>query len=367
MSSLHIKKVSKTGYNFRFSLLRLDKEIFVKNYLHLFVLPINLSKTLLYSSEYRLLYGISNSLRYFVKPPTGRVDSKIVNKLKKEVIDIHKQDAENVANGIYPFEVVRPRNPVKHVKLLPKLIIDSLKISRRRKTMKVKDFDPPADAPDYLKRNYHFQTDGYFSEESADFYEHQVEILFSGTAAPMRRMLIKAIKDKMGPRYRPLKILEIGAGVGSATIDFSKSFNFERYVVSDVSESYLSKAKERCDDDRLEFVQSPAEDLPFEDGSFDIVFSVFLFHELPRKVRDKVIQEANRVLGPGGIIGICDSLQKDDVPELNRVLEDFPKDYHEPFYKDYTMWNATEALENAKFKDISASHKLLSKYWVAMK
>lgn len=48
------------------------------------------------------------------------------------------------------------------------------------------DFDTEAiEAPDYLKRNYHFHTDGYFSDESARPYEHQVEVLFAGTAGPM--------------------------------------------------------------------------------------------------------------------------------------------------------------------------------------
>ena len=335
--------------------------------MHHLVVPINLSKTLLYSTEYRLLYSISNSLRFFVKPPTREIDPGIIEHLRNGVIDIHKQDAKNVANGIYPFEVIKPRSPFKHFKLLPKLLLDSIKISRRRMTMDTKDLEPPVDAPDYLKRNYHFQTDGYFSEESAEFYEHQVEILFSGTAAPMRRMLIKAIKDKMRTTKKRLKILEIGAGVGSATADFSKSFNFERYVVTDVSQSYLAKAVDRLSDPRLEFVQAKGESLPFDDNTFDIVFSVFLFHELPGSVREQVLQETNRVLRPGGIVGICDSLQRDDDPKLNSVLEAFPKDYHEPFYKDYTLWNARKTLESLNFSRITSTHHLLSKYWVALK
>lgn len=339
----------------------------MNKYMHHLVVPINLSKTLIYSSEYCLLYSISNSLRFFVKPPTREINPVIIEHLRNGVIDIHKQDAQNVADGIYPFEVIRPKNPIKHFKLLPKLLLDSIKISRRRKTMDTKDLESPSDAPDYLKRNYHFQTDGYFSEESAEFYEHQVEILFSGTAAPMRRMLIKAIKDKLPGTDRPLRILEIGAGVGSATQDFARSFNFDRYVVSDVSQSYLKKAEERCADPRLEFVQAKGESLPFEDNTFDIVFSVFLFHELPRSVREQALLESNRVLKPGGIVGICDSLQKNDEPKLNSVLEAFPKDYHEPFYKDYTLWNAKKSLENTNFRDISSTLHLLSKYWVALK
>lgn len=332
------------------------------------VVATNLSKTILYSLEYRLLNQLSKSFSYFVKPPFQEKDKDLIKLLKDGVLKLHKEDAKNISDGVYPVEVIKPKAPKEHLRNLPKLLMDSLKVSRRRKFNIKKDFDiEPEDAPDYLKRNYHFQTDGYFSEESAALYEHQVEVLFSGTAGPMRRMLIKMIKNKLGHK-KPIKILELGAGVGTATLDFSKSLNFSSYVVSDVSAPYLNVAKKRLlDDSRFEFVQAAGESLPFEDESFDLVFSVYLFHELPSSVREKVLEESRRVLKSGGVIAICDSLQKDDEPKLNRVLENFPIDYHEPFYKGYTVWNTQESLVSLGFKGIESDFKLLSKYWVAEK
>ncbi len=340
----------------------------MKNYLNQLVVPFNLSKTLLYSTEYRLLYSLSKSVSFLVKPPQRETDPALVKHLRQEVLKIHQQEAKNIEVGYYPLAVLKPKDPVKHLKLLPQILLDSLKISRRRKILETKDLGEVDDtAPDYLKRNYHFQTDGYFSEKSANFYEHQVEILFSGTAAPMRRMLIKAIKDRMDYPDRTIRILEIGAGVGSATLDFLPSFNFSRYVVSDISQPYLDAARLRMNNPKLEFIKAAAEELPFPDGSFDLVFSVFLFHELPRSVREKVLKESFRVLRKGGLVGICDSIQLNDDPAVNGVLENFPKDYHEPFYKDYTLWNTTEALADAGFEKVSSHHQLLSKYWVAEK
>lgn len=327
----------------------------------------NLSKTLLYSLEYRLLNKLSKSLSFFVKAPFEEKDKDLIHFLRDQVIQLHKEDAKNIADGIYPIEVIKPKGAKEHIKNLPKLILDSLKVSRRRKYNIKKDFDiEPEDAPDYLKRNYHFQTDGYFSEQSAKLYEHQVEVLFSGTAGPMRRMLIKKIKEKL-KNDKPLRILEIGAGVGTATLDFSKSFNFSSYTVTDVSEPYLNVARKRLNDPCFEFVQTAGESLPFETGQFDLVFSVYLFHELPGSIREKVLAESYRVLKEGGIVAICDSLQKDDEPKLNRVLENFPIDYHEPFYKGYTVWKTSESLDSLGFKNIYSDFKLLSKYWVAEK
>lgn len=276
-------------------------------------------------------------------------------------------DGENIARGIYPIDVIIPKSPKEHIKNFPKLLLDSLRVSRRRKFNLKNDINPDSvgDAPEYLSRNYHFQSDGYFSEESARIYEQQVEILFSGTAGPMRRILIQKIKEAQS-FSRPLRILEIGAGVGTATIDFAKSFKFSSYVVSDVSGQYLEVAKRRLRGS-FEFVKTKAEELPFNEGEFDLVFSVYLFHELPRSVREKVLKESYRVLKKGGILATCDSIQRDDDPLLNQVLDGFPLDYHEPFYKDYTLWNATLSMETIGFSRIKSDHKLLSKYWTAIK
>ncbi|MFZ4714715.1 MAG: class I SAM-dependent methyltransferase [Bacteriovoracaceae bacterium] len=327
----------------------------------------NLSKTLVYSLEYRLLYQLSNSLSWFVKAPLKEKNQEIVKHLRQKILSLHQQDAQNISDGYYPLEVIKPKSPKDHLMNLPYLLLDSLKVSRRRKLNLKKDFKvEPQDVPDYLKRNYHFQTDGYFSEKSAMIYEHQVEVLFSGTAAPMRRMLIKLIKEKI-KTGKPLRILELGAGVGSASIDFAHSFQFESYTLLDISKPYLDVAQARLTGKNLHFVQAPAEKIPSLDNQFDLVFSVFLFHELPRSVREKVLIESYRVLAPQGIMGICDSIQIDDDPKINGVLENFPVDYHEPFYKDYTLWNAKEALSLVGFRDIASDVNFLSKYWVAEK
>ena len=54
-------------------------------------------------------------------------------------------------------------------------------------------------------------------------------------------------------------------------------------------------------------VTDNAERMPFGDGLFDAVTSVFLFHELPAKAQRNVLREIARVLRPGGLLVICDS------------------------------------------------------------
>lgn len=81
-------------------------------------------------------------------------------------------------------------------------------------------------------------------------------------------------------------------------------------------------------------VQAPAENLPFLDGSFDAVVCVYLFHEIPRKIRTKAAAEMARVVAPGGTVVLTDSIQKGDRPALDVPLANFQK-MNEPYYLDY--------------------------------
>ncbi len=83
--------------------------------------------------------------------------------------------------------------------------------------------------------------------------------------------------------------------------------------------------------------------MPLPDASQDIVVSIFLFHELPPEVRGPVLAEIFRVLKPGGLFVLADSLQFDDNKGLDGILEYFPHGFHEPYYKSYLSWDVTGA------------------------
>jgi ubiquinone/menaquinone biosynthesis C-methylase UbiE len=52
-------------------------------------------------------------------------------------------------------------------------------------------------------------------------------------------------------------------------------------------------------------------------------------------VRPAVAAEIARVLKPGGLFALADSIQPTDEPRLGRLLEAFPAYFHEPFYGTY--------------------------------
>jgi ubiquinone/menaquinone biosynthesis C-methylase UbiE len=77
------------------------------------------------------------------------------------------------------------------------------------------------------------------------------------------------------------------------------------------------------------------EAIPLKDQSQDAVTSIFMFHELPPKVRRVILREMARVLKRGGRLVIVDSLQTGDRPDYDGMLDRFPQSFHEPYYVSY--------------------------------
>lgn len=287
----------------------------------------------------------------------------------REAQSLLDKDSEHIANGDFPLSVLRPELPWRHWPRLMKIFTDGLSIGWRRRQHKNSAFRPASqkwlnDLPDYYQRNFHFQTDGYLSESSADLYDHQVEILFRGVAGAMRRLVLpplihrfRANTDTPTPH-----LLELGSGPGSSTQYVLQTLPEAWVTCVDLSQPYLKKAQERLKGfDRVNFVQGDAAQIAFKDETFDGAFSVFMFHELPFNERKRVFNEAYRVLKPGGVFCVVDSLQKDDISELNWGLEQFPKDYHEPFFRNYTLHPLEALFTKAGFKDIHTDLGLYSK------
>jgi len=154
---------------------------------------------------------------------------------------------------------------------------------------------------------------------------------------------------------RPMRVLEVACGTGRFMTFLRDNLPKDtEFTAIDLSPFYLEKAmenddryrggKKRTKDDHpVRFVQAQAENLPFEDDSFDVVVCVYLFHELPRAIRKKVVNEMSRVVvkksannnnPDGGLIVLTDSVQLGDRPSLDEGLSNFSK-MNEPYYADY--------------------------------
>ncbi len=337
---------------------------------------VTLGYSLLRTAHFTLQQMSLPFFEFLTTGQTRKASSDYTKNLKKvlpELYDLLKKDSENIERGLYPAEVLKPEKAGKHFLRFPQILFDGYFISRRRRLKKSKDFDQEAqeflkEVPAYYQRNFHFQSGGYLTGHSADLYEHQVEILFAGAADAMRRLLIPLLKDKFSGDGEGLHFLEVAAGTGRLTRFMKLAFPRARITVMDLSYPYLKKAQENLAEFmRLDFLQGPGEDLPFQAEKFDAVYSCFLFHELPIEIRRQVLAEGRRVLKTGGFYGLVDSIQKDDAKDLEWALSRFPVDFHEPFYKNYSANPMEGLLLHTGFHDIRTQRGFFSKAILAQK
>jgi ubiquinone/menaquinone biosynthesis C-methylase UbiE len=193
--------------------------------------------------------------------------------------------------------------------------------------------------PDYYAQDFHFQTGGYLTEDSARLYDVQVETLFMGAAGPMRRSALAPIAHFMAGRdQRQATLLDVACGTGRFLRQVRLAYPAMRLVGLDLSRPYLDEARRQFDGLRgAELIEAPAESMPLAAASVDIATSIFLFHELPPEVRRAVTAEIARVLKPGGLFVFLDSLQMGDRPGWDGLIEAFPERFHEPYYRHYAI------------------------------
>ena len=221
--------------------------------------------------------------------------------------------------------------------------------------------------PEYYLQNFHYQTDGYLSHRSAELYDFQVEVLFTGTADAMRRQAFPPIGEFLGKaRSGGIRLLDVACGTGGFLAAVQHCWPTLGLSGLDISQPYLDRAAGRTGKS-VEYVRANAENMPLPDGSFDIVTCVYLFHELPREARVQVIREIARILRPGGRLVLTDSLQLGDTPALDPVLRGFPKTFHEPYYNDYLEHDIKDLFVESGFSVLHAQPAYLSKVFVADK
>jgi ubiquinone/menaquinone biosynthesis C-methylase UbiE len=293
---------------------------------------------------------------------------------RDELLDTDWQDAER---GVYSAELLFDNPWDDFFRYYPLLFLDMAQISERANGKRYQEFSPNITTegyPSYYIQNFHHQTDGYLSDTSANLYDTQVEILFNGTADPMRRRVLAPLKDGLTgfddvPAHQ-IRVLDIACGTGRTLRFVRGTLPHASLHGTDLSPAYLRKANQSLSQrpgELPQLVQANAENLPYQDDYFHGITSVFLFHELPADARQAVIDQAFRVLKPGGVFVICDSIQEMDSPEFAVAMRNFPKIFHEPYYRHYITDDLVARLESAGFTDVSTSKHFMSKYWVAHK
>ena len=291
------------------------------------------------------------------------------------IVELLRRDRANIEAGVYRMPHDWLPRPAAAARMARRFLADLDAVTRRRRTGSGQEVLAEARAsgasrayPRYYLQNFHFQTGGWLSDESAALYDYQVETLFYGTADAMRRQGLVPIAEHVraaaeaGRRIAELRLLDVASGTGRF-LGFVKD-NWPRLPVTalDLSPNYLRHARARlARRSWLSFVNAAAEAMPVADASIDLVTCIYLFHELPAKVRRQAAREMARVLRPGGRLVLIDSIQLGDDPPLDPLLELFPRAYHEPFFADYVRTDLDALFAAAGLRPARHERALFSK------
>ena len=104
--------------------------------------------------------------------------------------------------------------------------------------------------------------------------------------------------DRIAKEFPGGRLLEVGCSMGNDSVQLAR--RGMNVVGVDLTERAIELVKLRFDQEGLrgEFRVADAEQLPFEDGSFDVAYSFGVLHHTPNT--PAAVREIHRVLRPGG-------------------------------------------------------------------
>jgi ubiquinone/menaquinone biosynthesis C-methylase UbiE len=282
---------------------------------------------------------------------------------------LFEREWDDIATGLFPVPPVLDPDPVAWLRRSALYFRDLPRVDERRHA-RVNDepADNPAHAhlPRYYRQNFHYQSGGWLTPESAEVYDVQVETLFTGAADVMRRRALKPLAEFLRDRdQRDVRVLDVGTGTGRLPGFVHHAFPGLRIAGLDLSRPYLEHARRTIGASRrLKWIEGAAEYLPFADASIDIVTSSFVFHELPKKVRAQVMAEMARVLKPGGRAVIVDSVLETDRPEWKGLFDLFPYYFHEPYFADWVTSDPEALFADCALAAVATEIAFLSRVMV---
>jgi len=317
-----------------------------------------------YAAHYLLARRLSTSDAE--RRASSRARPEIRAALRQDLVALFRRDLANIEAGRYklPYDLIP--SPVQRLHQSVRFFADLPDVDRRRRAHRA---DEPyqrgthTGLPRYYLQNFHYQSGGWLTRESAQLYDTQVEVLFTGAADAMRRQALVPLGDFMTARGSDAgRLIDVGCGTGRL-LGYIKD-NWPSLAVSglDLSRAYLDAATRLLRRfSNVDLVVGAAEAMPLPDADFDVVVCTYLLHELPRRVRPRVAAEIARVLRPGGRLILVDSLQVGDKPLFDPLLAAFPATFHEPYFADYGRTDLVRLFGSAGLRKLGSQLAFLSK------
>ena len=108
-------------------------------------------------------------------------------------------------------------------------------------------------------------------------------------------------------------ILDIGCGTGTLVVNLKRQYGSAQVVGLDPDLKALRRARIKAAraSVSVQLDQGFADQLPYENESFDRIFSSFMFHHLNKQERENMLREVLRILKPAGLFHLVDFIADD--------------------------------------------------------
>lgn len=160
-----------------------------------------------------------------------------------------------------------------------------------------------------------------------DAFKHSTPALYDRCMGPLLfEPYAQHVAERVAP-LQPSRVLETAAGTGIVTRALSAAMPRATIIATDINPAVVEFASQHRSPG-VTFQTANAQDLPFDDGTFDLVVCVFGIMFFPDKIRAN--SEAHRVLASGGryVLVTFDALDRNPIPKIagDAVGSLFPED-----------------------------------------
>jgi len=163
-----------------------------------------------------------------------------------------------------------------------------------------------------VRKLYHFPAPAFIGRLLDSGYRRKIQ----PTAQLIERSGIK----------KGMHVLDLGCGSGAFTPFIARTVGEKGKVYAlDIQADMLKQLErklakpENRDIKNIKLIEGNAYELPFEDGSLDLVNLVTVLQEIPD--RNRALQEVKRVLKPGGLLAVTELFPDPDYPWKSTTIK----------------------------------------------
>ncbi|KAF6266375.1 S-adenosyl-L-methionine-dependent methyltransferase [Scenedesmus sp. NREL 46B-D3] len=333
------------------------------------------------STQLRALAAGSSPSRTPFQNLSDNASTELSNRLY-EALAVYKQDLESIKQGAFklPWDMTtvshRQYNPLFVLSKSAQFVAEGIATLNRRMAQGSADnwFQSNLYPKYYADNTFHYQSDGWMSDRCGAVYEFSTETLFFGRQDAMQRSALLPLSQHIrenGLDPGLMRVMEACCGTGRFHTFLKDNHPSMSTICADLSPFYLARARDNVaywKSQRapaldlggmdgtgelhlamLAFMQCAVESVPLPDGSLDAVICMYAFHEMPEEARSAAVSEMFRLLKPGGLAVLTDSVQLGDRPQWDPTLGAFGN-FNEPHYKNFIACDFGALFKAAGFK-----------------